>query len=456
MLLNNIQNRLFSTGGAALLYRIALSAQHFALVPLFLKAWGVAAYGEWVLIYSVCMAFNLLNCGVGTAATNSYSIHLAKGNLFKAFQIYKSGLAVITIVVIIVMGLMLISDGIICGLIRDLNPAAQARDLCTASFLLCGSVLLIFYVQLNEGWFRGEGKVHTMINIRTAGLFGKVLLVFCFVSLDYGVVSVAACEFFVAFLVLAYQYTWCRRKIFNRKPVHVKICSKAMISLSVKGCGYMMFPLREALISQGGLLITRLFVGPEAVAILGTLRILSNSIVQLYAIINMSILPELQRYLAAGHHNIAKILYSASWGCTILLGVGSTISLMLLGPWLYGIWTSGGLQPSLASWVLIVFSLGLTSVWTTPSIMFIAVNKPKYLACVGLFAALLGVGVSFYLAQLYGVNGVLVGGACYNLLMAIFISRKAFLMMNLSLVEVMRNLKPASFRALAHSAPAKP
>ena len=79
----------------------------FISVPVFLTYWGVAKYGEWIVLNSVTVFFQMSDIGLTTASLNSFVINYQKGNLLVCKKIINNNIVVISGIFLLVFLLLL-------------------------------------------------------------------------------------------------------------------------------------------------------------------------------------------------------------------------------------------------------------------------------------------------------------------------------------------------------------
>jgi O-antigen/teichoic acid export membrane protein len=214
-----------------------------------------------------------------------------------------------------------------------------------------------------------------------------------------------------------------------------------------KGLAFLMEPVRRSIYLEGTLVVTRIFLGPEAVAILATLRTLANSVAQLYNSVQASIFPELQRAMAENNYPRARRIFRLAMGATLTLTLAGLTGLGLFGPWIYARWTANMLQPPDHAWLLLLAGIAANAAWWPAASAFRAVNRPERYAVVGVLSALLGVALAAALVRPMGLNGALTGLLVMEVLMAIYVLPASCRLLQ----QPLRQL-PADIFALRHDA----
>ena len=107
-----MRKRLIQGIGANFLAQIINLASRVLLVPLFLTAWGVKVYGEWLLLSSMVAYLSLTDLGGQLYIVNRLTQAYALGDVPQFRKILHTGLALFLILPLAVflgfLGLMLV------------------------------------------------------------------------------------------------------------------------------------------------------------------------------------------------------------------------------------------------------------------------------------------------------------------------------------------------------------
>jgi O-antigen/teichoic acid export membrane protein len=163
------------------------------------------------------------------------------------------------------------------------------------------------------------------------------------------------------------------------------------------------FPLGNALNIQGMRLVVGLALGPAAVVVFAALRTLSNFATQPRAVVNRLIEPELGLAFGAGDKELFSRLFlrgcqAALWLCLLV-----AVTLLLIGPWLWPIWTQGEVEMHWLLFLILLTAAVANSIWYTALMVPYATNRHGRIAVI--YIAVYGAG-----ALAAGYLGAVVAG----------------------------------------------
>jgi len=435
-----VKSKLFHNGIAVFLQKIVLAGRQIIVVPFFLAAWGVAHYGEWLTLAAVPAALQFSQLGIGNSIGNAFVLFYAKKDFTRASQTLRIGIWMITWTV--VSGLIITSAVIAASFYGGIlaNLTVTPSTAVSVVILLMFSGLVNFFGPLNLAMFRARRAAHQIIHFQTSFEFLRITLTIIFLMAGFGMVWVAAVDCFCNTSRVIWLYIAGSRKIPEISPGNVTIDRQDIGLHFKKGLAYMLTVVSHALTNQGSLFITRVALGPEGVALLGTLRTVVNSLSQLYGGINATILPELQYALGSADNRTARKIFQTGMALTLLTAVTGAIFLFLFGPYIYGIWTGGKLIPPDYSWSILILTLFISAFWRTGIAVFQALNKPERLGIVSLVGSIVCVALSGLFVNFIGMNGVLLGLLSKEILLSFFLLPASALLLNQSLFQLPKDM----------------
>jgi O-antigen/teichoic acid export membrane protein len=308
--------------------------------------------------------------------------------------------------------------------------------------------LVSFHNQLNDGWFRAAGRAHLAIAWEAGFALLQIGTFIGLLMTGKGMLWLATADLAISSVSAAGLYLTGRRLLPAVVPAGQPIERADVRLFFRKGLAFLMEPVRRSIYLQGTLLVTRIALGAEAVAILATLRTVANSIAQMYNSVQATIFPELQRAVAEHAMASARRLFRLALGLSALLATGGIVGLGLFGPWIYAKWTADMLHPPANSWLLLLAGIAANAVWWPAAATFRAVNQPERYAVAGVACALLGVAISAALVGSWGVAGALAGLLAMEVLMAVFVLPASCRILGQSLAELPRDLLALRYDAL--------
>ncbi|MDE3741472.1 lipopolysaccharide biosynthesis protein [Maribacter polysaccharolyticus] len=431
-----LKKRLLNNGIASIFQKGVRVLDQLFLVPFFITAWGAAYYGEWLTLTIIPSVIGFSDLGFGTASANSFVLSYAAGNKQKAADINKTGMYIITIMVLVGMFVSLLTIFILDHFQVFEKSLIDKHEAILAVSILIFARLLNFYNQLIESYFRAAQKAALCINLLTVksllGL-GAGLLV---LLLGYGIV-----EFAISTLVVSLLFNvlfWVKGKqvlgLFN--DYKGKREKSILNEITKKGLGYLMFPAWQAIYFQGTTFVVRIVLGPEAVAIFNTVRTLSRSVNQLLNLVSSSIFPELQYEIGQGNEGKAQKIYRFSIISSFLIAFSGVVFLAFFGLWFYNIWTQNELIVPPLMWYIFVFGVLFNAFWWSSEPVFRAKNEPYKFALAGVFSAFVSVVLTYVFSKYWGLIGAAMGALVLDILMALIILPLSAKMLNMTVKDI--------------------
>lgn len=410
---------IIKNGIAGILSKTVRIADQLLLVPFFLSAWGAGYYGEWLTLSVVPSVLAFSDFGLGTAVANSFVLAYSSGNKKRASNVYKSGLAVVSSSILfgIALSIVVMFIAKFSGVLNKslIEPADAVWALV---FMLTGK-LLSFYNQLFEAMYRAKHRVATAINIRTMEGFFQIGVSILVLMSGHGVVVFALSSLLVS-LVFNLVFAAIGIKILGPLPKG-RIVGYEMKEFCIKGLGFVMTPIWQAVYFQGTTFVVRIILGSEMVAAFNTVRTVSRSINQLFSLVNLSIFPELQ--YAIGENNIIlarKILIKAIQIVFLVCIIG-VFALCTIGPYLYAWWTKSMLTVPDTIWYVFMVGIVFNALWWTAGVTFQASNDPYRYSIFGFISSVISVSLCLLLSETCGFLGASVGYVALDVIMVFLV-----------------------------------
>ena len=417
----SVKRHLILNGAATLFQQAVVAGRQLVTVPFFLYAWGAETYGEWLTLSAIPMAMALCDLGLGTAAANSFVLNYNRGEVVGAARAMKTGLLLIAVST--ALG-VLIALGVLYALLlsNSLSRLSVAQETAVGVVaILLFSRLASLAKPLNAAWFRAARRAHTATQLATYFEVVRTLGTITLLWSGAGMLSIAVCDCIVSIASVGWLHARGKRLLPDVHMQGTSLMRSEIAEYFLKGLAFTMSPIRLAINNQGTLLVTRLALGPESVALVSTLRTVVNSLSQLYGGINATIFPELQRAIATGEMSVARRVYRIGITAATTSSLIGCTALFFAGPTIYNLWTSAQLSPPRYAWCILIAAILTHSLWRTAGSAFAAANRPESFAIAGIIAASIGVAVSAILAMPIGINGILSGLLMMEVVMAFYV-----------------------------------
>jgi len=399
-------------------------------VPILITAFGVSDYGVWLVLSSLPAWLTMANLGFGNVASNEIAMLVAAGNNKKANEIYSTTLSLVSLIAVI--GIIMV--GIIVPIINwelffnDSNN--KNYEFTTTILLLSASVFISFFYEIFNSRFRAAQKAYQSVLLSSIkpwiDLIGIIIVVSFGVSFQY--LALASLLTTAIFLLIVIVFS---RNVFKSMRFNLHDIDKNNYRfLFSKGIAFQAFPLGNALLYQGSLLVIQTIIGSTAVAVFGTARTLVRSVNQLMELVNQSIWPELSYLLGAKDYELARKLHRYGVLVSFLLAISGTIFLLLYGQTLYSFWTGNALQLNLLLLFLFLIPIPFNALWFTSSVVHVACNQHEKLAVYYLYATGLSIVACIIFSYFWGINGAALSTLVADIVLIPFVLSKSLKLTN--------------------------
>lgn len=429
--MNSLKKNILKNGLATGFQKTVRVLEQLLLVPFFISAWGVDYYGEWLTLTIIPTMLAFSDFGFGSAAANSFVLSYLAGAKDKAADVFKTGFVVISASIIV--GLVL---SVIVLFVLDYNNVfsnllINKQDAIWAVSILIFSRLFFFYNQLYGAYYVAARKAAISINLLSVYAFLNMVGGALILVLDYGVITFAISQLIIT-IFFNFYFMFKGRKLLELHREHKGEVKKEYVrEITKKGFGYLMSPIWQAIFFQGTTFVVRIVIGPTGVVIFNTVRTLTRSLNQFFNMVNGTVFPELQYEYGQGNIKNAQKLFRMSITLVLFIALIGALFLSFFGLWFYNIWTNNELDVPFIMWNIFIVSILFNAIWWTTAMIYRALNKPFFLAKVGILVSVISVITSYFLGKHFGLNGIALGTLVLDVLMAIFIFPNACRLMGL-------------------------
>ncbi len=377
-----------NTGGLAITLVI-----HVVSVPVFLSAWDIQTYGQWLVLSAIPTYVALSDFSFSTVAGNTMAMLEGAGKHSQAVMVGRrlwsivtlmTGLAVLCAILLALLFGAVLGEG-------SAISAAESQVIVIALFL---HVAVGNQYGVLDAWFRAAGRYPLGAVLRQLGrLFEfSALLVALLLGGSPGIAATAFLAggivgFGVAWIVLAHTVPWAVFRPERPDPETFRMMLKP-------GLAYLAFPVGNAMSLQGFTLVLGGVLGAPAVVVFSTTRTVTRVAIQAMSLIGSAIWPELSRAVGAGELGEARAILRRSVQLAILLSVACIGVVLFIGPGLISWWTGGRVDPPAGLLYLLLAVVLCNSIWHTLSTVLMATNQHRGLAR----TFLIGTGTALVLA----------------------------------------------------------
>jgi len=403
--------------------RIMQAGYTILLVPLLIRAWGVDGYGQWIALTALTSYMGLSNFGLVTTSANEMVIASGAGDSRRARQTFQVSINltiffVLPLIVLLVIGLSAapLSRGLHLSQID--SSAATKIIACSGAALwfqtLRGLMVAALYATGSYGF-----AYYVQGAMKLCELTGLALVVSLYsgsqVSAAFLVALVALMELLVIGVYARRAAPWAR--------VDFRAFDRTWIASQAKpAIGFMVSNLAtQGLMTQGPRVVLGALLGGPAVALYSIYATAMRFVDQLLLTLVMPLEVEIAHSSGRGDfkqiHRLIVLGTHFSWALFLCVTAG----LLLFGPVVFRIWTTGRIEFSYGLMALFMCLSAANLQGRVSLHALICTNRlfgPSFLML--LFAAM-AIGLGALLTRLMGVNGMVLGGIAGELINSVIV-----------------------------------
>ncbi len=368
---------------------------------------------------------SIANLGIGNVGTSEMSMAMAGGDSQKARSVFSSGLIMISCLMVF------ISPVIVC--IAFLTPwtsmlgvgVERYFEFANAVLFLAVSVGVSFFGGMFSARFVAGGKAYIAIHTATARPWFDLLasIIGLSISCRFDVLAFSLMCSVIAHTLIVQLYSLIFVPILSFSMECVDpIISKRLLRL---GLAFQAFPIGNALIFQGFVVVVQFGLGSTSVVLFSTARTLVRSVNQIMEFVNQVVWPEMARLIGQSDYRRAAKLHRVSVSTSFLLAVVMTLVLGIFGKIIFRLWTGGQLNLSGNLLWLFLVPIPFNALWFTSSLVHAACNQHGHLAIRYLAATSCALICSIPLTYYFGIGGTAIAAGIVDLLLVRFVFIKS-------------------------------
>ncbi|MGI9450285.1 MAG: lipopolysaccharide biosynthesis protein [Geminicoccaceae bacterium] len=391
-------------------------------VPLFLLFWGDDGYGEWLILTAILGYLRLSNVGFGQATRNRMAMEVSAGDRDRALGYFQSTSLLFVVIGALVMGLVGFAALAAPSIHNFLNfEILSVRQLAWCLIILGAVIVINLQVEVLDAGFRCEGHY----GLSTFLIMLSELLIFLLVvlvliaggDLLMGVACYLVGTIFRFALLRFVLYRLGGWIVFGVRHANLQTIK----DFTLPSLAFMAFPLGQAMGLQGTLIVIGAILGPAAVVVFNTVRMLSRYLVHLTVIFSRIASPEIA--FAYGRHDMElvrqvhwQVCRLGFWAALLVCG-----ALAFLTPWILKIWTQGQINP----WPGVYLTLlAAVLIWTAHALITIvlqATNNHQRLAVVFLLVSVIGLVLAIPLTKFLSLPGAALSSLLVELALLLYV-----------------------------------
>ena len=405
-----MRGRILRGIGAGVVGQVLNIVGRLLLVPLFLAAWGVQAYGEWLMLSSAAAWLALGDLGGQAYFVNRLTAEWVRDGRDEFERILSTGFLLFLLVP---AGLFALFTLFVLA-----APLSRWMGLVTTSPQVVTTVLLLLALQvvvslpqgLVLGIYRAIGTQATSIMLGNA-ILGMQLVASGAVLLSGGGMVAMALVQILPVLVVA---TWASFDLRAHLP-GVRLFTPALADAALArqsfrpSLHFLGIQFAQALVIQGSVLTIGRTLGAVEVAIFSTVRTLVNLAKQVLGIMSHSAWPEFTRLEAAREKVRLCLLFQTVLRVSLLATVAYMTVMEVVGQQLMDLWLGRRLPYDATVVRLFSVYILLNIFWTLVGNVLMATNRHVALARWQIVSSVFAVALCYVGAEYWGLPGGVAG-----------------------------------------------
>lgn len=424
---NGVVYRIVQGIGAGIIGQFLGVAQRLLLPPLFLKAWGVGMYGDWLLVSAMVSHLALAEFGGTVYVINRLTQLYARRDEKEFGNTLQTSLGLFTalpavIIFFFISALYLAPDAWLYKF--------QFLNFKTYRLIISVLALQIFLSipqALILGIYRALGKLPRGAMIANCMMFIQLILVGLGLNIQLGQIEIALLQMVPIGATLIWamydlNLRWPELNMFSRWRIDLSLAKGILVPSS----HFFLIQFSMALSIQGTVIVAGLLMGATHVVIFSTMRTLANSIKSILGVISHAAWPDLTRLDAEADFTRLNILFRSILRTNICATVLFGYILMEFGDWIYQIWLGnlGLFDSSLMTLVIIFLTLQISS--GVYSNLLMATNRHQPLSILTIISSGVSILLAYFGALHNGLDGMLHGLILAELLPTVAIPYLAY------------------------------
>jgi O-antigen/teichoic acid export membrane protein len=445
----SVRGRLLRGLSATALGPVVRAVIQLVTIPLLLHAWGVAKYGDWLILSAIPSYLGLSDLGFGDASGSDMTMRVAAGDRKGAVESFQSSWALLSAVSLCV--------GLLAEIAIWRVPWHHWVRLATLSDVRASSVVFVLaaYVLVSqqcgilESGFRCDGNFAT-------GTMGSTILrlVETTAGTAMGILTGslvwAAATYLMSRVVGTVVYGWVLHKKSPWLSFGFSFATLSRIKmLAAPAVGFVALPLANAISLQGFTLVIASVLGSVAVVQFSTLRTLTRVIFQLMAVIAWAMWPELSRAFGEGNIGLARTIHRHAYQAGLALSVMTGSALWFFGPALYHLWIRNVVQFDASCFHILLFVTFVNSMWFISSVVPMSTNAHHRITLAFVALSLISLGIGRALLAHFGLSGTAMALLLIDIPMTYLVLRTSLRQLHEKLGDFIRAILifPLSFRS---------
>jgi O-antigen/teichoic acid export membrane protein len=395
------------------------------LTPLFFVRWGAEGYGEWLLLSGIPAYLAIADAGIGSAAGNDMTIRAGAGDREGAQKTFR--------------GAMLVAAG--AGLVALVMGLCAAAALGTTNLFHLTTyggwygarvvIALSVYVGLNfangvvYSGYKCCGRNAMGIALTNIGRLAESLIIALMLALHTAPLAVAIAMVTVKILSLAFQFVGLRNVCPWLFTPYAAPDTRLIVRLITPALAFLAFPMSNAFLLQGPLLIIGSTLGGTAIAVYSAFRTLARIPLQMTNVLNSSVWPEVSLAYGASDTVTLRRIHTTTVAAAVYGALLSSSLIWIFGPFIVTHWLHGKVNYDGLLLFGLLLATVISSIWNASSIVLSATNQHARYGATFLLVSTISILLCYPAAIMFGLYGIAAIMVLSEISMALFVVRQS-------------------------------
>lgn len=409
-------------------------------VPIFLSFWGAEKYGEWIVLNSFVVFFQMSDIGLNTASLNSFVINFQKGNLEICKKIFVNSIVIITTIFSLVL-IVLITLFKFSFFQKVFKFTFISDDLLLHSLLI-----LFFYTYFGtisnafNSIYSATGKYSRGVMIDNIFKIFEGVFLILLVVFNFSFELILTIYLIIKLFSLFFKY-FDSRKFYNTDFSIYYFNLVELKKIMIPSLAFFAIPISNTFIHQGFTLIINYYLGTTSVVLYSTTRTLINIIKALTDIITKSIWPHISFVFAKGNFKFLRLYHSRIIMYSGLIFIGSSIFILSFANIIYIHWTRGKTEFDYVLVILLLIAMLGNLIQSSSSLILQATNQHSKYVIQYLVFNFIGLVSAFIIVRLFNKLSYLpIGLIIPEFLLSFFVLKKTLVSTNDNLLFLKKRI----------------
>lgn len=386
-------------------FHVTTTVLQLLMVPVLLHSWGQTGYAAWLTLSALPAYLAVADLGFSQIAANEMTIKVAAGDHAGALVVFQSSLAMVTRIILWVLGLSFIAIAVL--------PFHEWLDLRHSQLttqvvlvLMCAQVVVSLFFGVLGAGYRAEGQFAIAVSIVATARLVEGVAVIAVAVAGEGMIVAALIMLLSRVLVAAYGIIRLRR-VAPWLSLGRHVASRDVARrLLIPSMSFMGFNIGSMLGIQGTTIVLSSTLGPAAVVAVSTTRTLSRLGPTAASMVHYALQQEYSTYFGASAFTRFWRLFRRHLIVVVAL-TGLYLALGLpLGGWALHAWTRGKVDVSSSLLPLMMIGCAIEMMWMVPQTPIVSVNRHKLAGTSYLVLNAVAIGALALFAGRWGVECV--------------------------------------------------